>query len=82
MFSGIHQRWKSLKAASREGEAPAEPSSLVTLVGRSGSAGASPSQYGSACEQDDLFGSRHLLVATSCDFNTEHGAVRLEHTFP
>jgi len=50
MFSETPQRRKFAKAAIREGEAPAEPSSWATLSGRSGSAGASPSLQGAAID--------------------------------
>jgi len=50
MFSESQQRRKLVKAAIREGEAPAEPSSWVTSNGRSGSAGASPSLQGAAID--------------------------------
>ncbi|MFN8709561.1 MAG: hypothetical protein ACK50J_22995 [Planctomyces sp.] len=46
MFQESQEKRKLAKAAIREGEAPAEPSSRTTLIGRSGSAGASPSLQG------------------------------------
>jgi hypothetical protein len=82
---------------SREGEAPSEPSSSMTLTGRSGSAGASPSlpsrfyidfprtglphwlpdDYLTMGSVHGFFGSSHVLVKTSCVFNTISGPFHL-----
>ncbi|MFN8708113.1 MAG: hypothetical protein ACK50J_15660, partial [Planctomyces sp.] len=46
MFLESQETRKFVKASIREGEAPAEPPSWTTMIGQSGSAGASPSLQG------------------------------------
>jgi hypothetical protein len=72
MFQKSQERRKFVKAAIREGEAPAEPSSRVTLIGRSGSAGASPSLQGVV---NDILrtGLPHSLTDDDVTMESAHG---------
>ena len=72
MFQESQERRNLVKATIREGEAPAEPSSRATLIGRSGSAGASPSLQGVA---NDLLrtGLPHLITDDDVTMESVHG---------
>jgi hypothetical protein len=76
--SETQQRWKSVKIAGREGEAPAEPFSRATSSGRSGSAGASPSLQGSAIDSLRT-GLPHWLTNHHQNRESEYGQFGLSY---
>ena len=78
MFLESQERRKFVKAAIREGEAPAEPTSWTTMIGRSGSAGASPSLPGIA---NDILqtGMPHSLTDDAVTMESVHGFFGSSH---
>jgi hypothetical protein len=78
MFPESQERGRFVKAEIREGEAPAEPSSWATLIGGSGSAGASPSLPGVL---NDILrtGMPHSLTDDDATMESVHGFFGSSH---
>ena len=78
MFLESQERRTFVKAAIREGEASAEPTSWTTMIGRSGSAGASPSLQGIA---NDILqtGLPNSLIDDDVTMESVHGFFGSSH---